>query len=131
MKIACYSLVLGKGYTVPAVVEVLARLGSAIGEAVETGRDLPRQFADTRFILVRDPAPVIERLTKRYGFDELEQDAIWRAFHQEPGKTLFHIINGVTGAANNHSLSLESRQKCQEVGGRILELAAGGTRWID
>ena len=111
--------------------EVMFLFGGALAKAIDAGASLPGQFADTMFIMVPDPELVFDRIAKRYDFDEVEQDAIWTAYSREPGKTLYHVINGITGAANNLALSVESRERLQETGGRIMELASNGTRWID
>ena len=73
--------------------------------------------------------PVTAGEGQELGDEELE--AVRRAFLVEPESTLYGTINALTRAGNDPVLSVESREKCQEVGGRILELASKGTRWLD
>jgi len=111
--------------------EVLAVLGRSIDQAVEAGAYLPGKFADTRLVRVTDPEPVIGRIAERYGFDDPTQDAILNAWDLEPESTLYGVINALTRAANDRGLLVETREKLQEVGGRIMTLASKGQRWLD
>ena len=74
---------------------------------------------------------VLERIGGRYKFDEPEVEASKAAWHIEPGESLWSVIQAVTRAANSPALSVDSREKLQMTGGRILELAGRGNRWLD
>ena len=92
---------------------------------------IPGRLGDTRHVRVPDPMSVFERIANRYKFDDAEQEAVHVAFEAEPGDSLRSIIHACTRAGNAASLSGDSREKLQRAGGRILELAERGTRWID
>lgn len=112
-------------------LEVLAKFGHAAERAVEAGAFLPGRFADTRTIKVGDVHAVYDRITQRYTLDETEDEAVRRAWAAEPEDTLFGIINGLTRAGNDTSLGIDSREKLQETGGRIMALASKGQRWLE
>jgi len=112
-------------------VEVLAKFGYAAERAVEAGAFLPGKFADTRMVKVGDVHAVYDRIRTRYALDETEDEAVRRAWAVEPEDTLYGVINGITRAGNDHVLSIESREKLQETGGRIMALASKGQRWLE
>ena len=66
-----------------------------------------------------------------YPYEEDELEAVKTAFTVEPGDTLWSVIHAVMRAGNDAALAVDSREKLQRIGGRILELAERGSRWID
>ena len=110
---------------------VLSDFGRKARYALEEGATHVNRLGDTRNVIVRDPVPVLDRISERYHLDDGEKEAMHRAFHREPGDTLFSVIQAVTGSGNDPALGIESREKLQELGGRLLELASSGRRWID
>jgi hypothetical protein len=99
--------------------------------AIEAGTTLPGRLGDTRHIRVPDPQPVLDRIARRYQLNDVELEAVRNAFHAEPGNNLWSIIHACTRAGNCATLPVDSREKLQHVGGRVLELAERGTSWID
>ena len=90
----------------------------------------PGRLEGTRTIRIAEPEPVFDKIAERYGLGPPQRRAIGEAFQVEPGLSLFEVINAVTRAANFERLPLEERTELQEVGGRILQLAEGGYRWL-
>ncbi len=130
-------LILGAGvdsYRKRHVVDpdaVLSDFGRKAVYALEEGATHANRLGDTRNVRVPDPQPVLDRISERYHLADDEKKAMHQAFHREPGDSLFEVIQAVTGAANDRALGIDSREKMQELGGRLLELASSGRRWID
>lgn len=79
---------------------------------------------------VPDPLGVIERINDRHKVTEREGKAVERAWERERGDRFFHVINTYTGAANDNGLKLDSRDKLQRIGGKLLVDAASG-KWLN
>ena len=93
---------------------------------------LPHQLGkmrDSQDIHVPEPQAVLKRISEHYKLTEPEIKAIDRAYPFEEGSRLFNIIGVITRAANDTSLSSDSRVKLQETGGRVLTGAENG-RWL-
>ena len=110
---------------------VLSDFGRRAVYALEEGTVHANRLGDTRNVRVPDPQPVLDRIGERYHLADDEKRAMQQAFHREPGNSLFEVIQAVTGAGNDRALGIDSREKMQELGGRLLELASSGRRWID
>jgi hypothetical protein len=113
------------------VTEPVARFSLAAERAIEGGSCLPRRFADTKLIRVPDVETVFERISQHYKLDEAEMEAVWRAWAIEPGESLYNVVNSLTRAGNDRGLGIQSRERRQELGGRIMSLVSKGRRWID
>ncbi len=111
-----------------------AEIADQVREAFDRALDLSGQaataFAGTRGIQVAEPEKALDRIVGRYELGEDEGVAIRSAYQQEPGQTLYNVINALTRAGNDNALALESRHKLQTLGGRLTDLSAAG-RWID
>lgn len=102
----------------------------AFDRALVMSRDAVKAFSGTQGIVVNAPQKALERITARYELDEAEVAPINRAFEVEPRNRLLDLVNALTRGGNDDALPLTSRVKLQELGGRIIDLAAQG-RWID
>lgn len=71
---------------------------------------------------VDDPFGSIDEFSRRFGFSQTEADIVKKSFGQEPGNTLFHIINAFTASAKVEGLSTSDVYKFEKAGGQILSL---------
>ena len=135
--LCCNGLIMGTGQAgirrrhLGDADKILRQFRATTRTAIEVGSSLPGRLGETRHVRVPDPIPVFDRIASRYKLDDAEQEAVHVAFETEPGDSLWSVIHALTRAGNNAALSVGSREKLQRTGGRILELAERGTRWID
>ena len=71
---------------------------------------------------VDDPASSIDAFSKRYGLSQNEAEIVNQSFLQEPGNTLFHIINAFTASAKTDGLATADVYRFEKAGGQILSL---------
>ena len=71
---------------------------------------------------VDDPVSSIESFSKRFGLSQNESEIVKQSFEQEPGDTMFHIINAYTAAAKTEGLTTADVYKFEKAGGQILSL---------
>lgn len=98
---------------------------------IEASAEARTSFKGTTGVVVNDHEKAFERIVERYQLTKQQHNAITQAYEEEPGVSLYHIINAVTRAGNHPELALEPRRQLQEVGGRMLTLAGEGRRWLD
>ena len=72
---------------------------------------------------VDDPIRSIESFSRRFGLSQNESEIVKQSFEQEPGNTMFNIINAYTAAAKTEGLSTADVYKFEKAGGQILSLA--------
>jgi hypothetical protein len=71
---------------------------------------------------VDDPISSIEIFSKRFGLSQNESEIVKQSFEQEPGNTMFNIINAYTAAAKTEGLTTADVYKFEKAGGQILSL---------
>ena len=71
---------------------------------------------------VDDPLATIGSFNKQFLITKTEAQAIEQAWQVEPGRTMFHVINAYTRAAQAPELETEESHKLEKVGGLILSL---------
>ena len=71
---------------------------------------------------VDDPFSSIDVFSKRFGLSQNEAGIVKKSFEQEPGNTLFHIINAFTASAKIEGLATADVYKFEKAGGQILSL---------
>ena len=71
---------------------------------------------------VDDPLATIGSFNKQFLITKTEARAIEQAWQVEPGRTMFHVINAYTRAAQDPGLDTEEAHKLEKVGGLILSL---------
>jgi hypothetical protein len=71
---------------------------------------------------VDDPGASIATFGKRYGLTKDEVEIVQNSWDQDPGFTLWSVIQAFTYAANDKSLPAETSYKLQRIGGQILAL---------
>ena len=105
---------------------------NAYNKALTTSRQAKDSFDGMRGIKVSKPVETLETIAKRYSFTSEQERAIKEAFYIEPDNTMFGVVNALTRAGNNTTLTVDSRHSLQKTGGRITELvSAGNGKWID
>jgi hypothetical protein len=71
---------------------------------------------------VSNPIQTIESFNKRFGLTVAEGDLGKASCAQEPGETLWSVIQAFTGAAKAPDLSVEASYRLERVGGQILAM---------
>jgi len=69
-----------------------------------------------------NPLATIGAFNQRFLITKTEAQAIEQAWQIEPGRTMFHVINAYTRAAQDPGLDTEASHKLEKVGGLILSL---------
>ncbi len=69
---------------------------------------------------VDNPLGTIESSNKQFQLGEKERGAVEWGWNQEVGKTMFHVVNAYTRAAQFDALPAEASYRLQKVGGAIL-----------
>ena len=67
-----------------------------------------------------NPLATIESFNRQFQIGEKEREAVEWGWHQEPSRTMFHVVNAYTRAAQFEGLSAEARYRLQKVGGMVL-----------
>jgi hypothetical protein len=81
------------------------------------GHDRFRISAETP---VDRPEDSIEAFARQFQIPQEQTEIIKHAFYQEPGATMFHIINAFTRAAQNSVLSATDSYQLEKTAGTIL-----------
>lgn len=71
---------------------------------------------------VSNPIQTIENFNKRFSLTVAEGELVKASFAQEPGGTMWSIIQAFTGAARSPELTVEAAYRLERVGGQILAL---------
>ncbi len=69
---------------------------------------------------VDNPERSIEAFARQFMIPQEQAQIIQQAFYQEPGATMFHIIQAFTRAAQDRSLSASDSYRLERAGGAIL-----------
>jgi hypothetical protein len=89
---------------------------------IEDSISKQEQFKLSRQSAVDDPIKSIEVFSKRFGLSQTEMEIVQKAYHLEPGATMFHIINAFTRAAQDDGLETLQTYRLERAGGQILGL---------
>jgi hypothetical protein len=71
---------------------------------------------------VPEPLRTIDSFNKLFGLTQAESEMVKASFAQEPGGTMWNIIQAYTGAAKAPDLIVEAAYRLERVGGQILAL---------
>ena len=71
---------------------------------------------------VHNPIQTIESFNKRFGLTQAEGEMVKASFAQEPGETMWSVIQAYTGSARAPELTVEAAYRLERVGGQILAL---------
>jgi hypothetical protein len=80
------------------------------------------EFKLSRESHVNDPISSIKSFSRRFGLSQNEAELVKLSFDQEPGNTMYSIINAFTAAAKTDGLSTADVYKLEKTGGQILSL---------
>jgi hypothetical protein len=81
-----------------------------------------RQFQISRQSEVSNPISTIEMFARQFGLAEVETEMVRQAYYQEPGNSMFSVINAYTAAAKSPQLTTAEVFKLERAGGMILSL---------
>jgi len=90
-------------------------------EAIEIKIDLQKALATP----VKDTEDTFDKINKKFLLSKLETEATQWGFGQEPGATMYHVINAYTKGAQYQNLQPESIFKLQSTGGAVTGLVRG------
>jgi hypothetical protein len=71
---------------------------------------------------VHNPIQTIDSFNKRFGLTQAEGEMVKAAWEQEPGDTMWSVIQAFTGAAKAPDLNVEAAFRLERVGGQILAM---------
>jgi hypothetical protein len=71
---------------------------------------------------VHNPVQTIESFNKRFGLTHAEGEMVKASFAQEPGGTMWSVIQAFTGSARAPELTVEAAYRLERAGGQILAL---------
>lgn len=74
---------------------------------------------------VENPLMTLESFNRQFQVGEKEREAVEWGWNQEPGNTMFHIVNSYTRAAQFEGLPAEASYRLQRVGGMVLGMVKG------
>ena len=132
--IECYylRLVCTNGMVVPVSVgqsrfkHVSRKAFEALPETILHVSDSSNRQQAKMVISVNTPVPeplrIIDSFNKRFGLTQAESEMVKASFAQEPGGTMWNIIQAYTGAAKSPDLIVEAAYRLERVGGQILAL---------
>jgi hypothetical protein len=95
------------------------RILTEVGYHLNQQRDQFRISMESR---VEDPLATIKSLNRQFQVGQLEVEAVEWGYWDEPGQTIFHIVNAFTRAAAFPGLNAESSYRLQRIGGNILAM---------
>ncbi|MBM4305125.1 MAG: DUF945 domain-containing protein [Deltaproteobacteria bacterium] len=78
------------------------------------------QFRISMQTPVENPLMTIESFNRQFQIGEKEREAVKWGWEQEMGKTMFHVVNAYTRAAEFEGLSAGTSYRLQKVGGMVL-----------
>jgi hypothetical protein len=80
------------------------------------------QFQISRNSTVNNPISSIETFARQFGLSEVETEVVRQSYYQEPGNSMYALINAFTAAAKSPELSTAEVYKLEKAGGLILSL---------
>jgi hypothetical protein len=80
------------------------------------------QFRISTQTPVENPLMTIESFNRQFQIGEKERELVKLGWEQEMGKTMFHVVNAYTRAAQLEGLSAEASYPLQMAGGMVLEI---------
>jgi hypothetical protein len=132
--IECYylRLVCTNGMVVPVSAgqsrfkHVSRKAFEALPETILQVSDSSNRQQSKMVISVNTPVPeplrTIDSFNKRFGLTQAESEMVKASFAQEPGETLWSVIQAFTGAAKTPDLSVEVSYRLERVGGQVLAM---------
>jgi hypothetical protein len=97
-------------------------LPETIRQVAESSNRQQAQMVISVNTLVHNPVQTIESFNKQFSLTLAEGEMVKASFAQEPGQTMWNVIQAYTGSARAQELSVESAYRLERVGGQILAL---------
>jgi hypothetical protein len=94
--------------------------GSIVDLSFHRGEKQKSQFRISIESKMENPLATIESFNRQFQVGEKEREAVNWGCEQEMGKTMFHVVNAYTRAAQFEGLSAEASYQLEEVGGMVL-----------
>lgn len=124
LRLVCTNGLIAKTNVSSSFRHVSAKVLEKFPEVIEeVGMELEKKRGQFRLSMespVDDPYSTIQTFNRQFQVGKPEQEAVEWGFMQEPGETLFHIVNAYTRAAQYSGLTAESSHRLQRIGGSIL-----------
>lgn len=99
--------------------EMNNRVAEAITTAIKGGDKMLEEIAAVKEISVPSPLDTIKKLATNRKYSQRLTDSITTAFHEEPGRTQFHVMQAFTRAARN--LQGDDRVEVEKDASRLLK----------
>jgi hypothetical protein len=98
------------------------QLPETIRQVAESSNRQQAQMVISVNTPVHNPIQTIESFNKRFGLTLAEGEMVKASFAQEPGETMWNVIQAYTGSARSPELTVEAAYRLERVGGQILAL---------
>ena len=96
------------------------QLPETIRQVAESSNRQQAQMVISVNTPMSNPIQAIESFNKRFGLTQTEGEMVKASFAQEPGGTMWSIIQAYTGSARAPELTVEAAYRLERVGGQIL-----------
>ena len=93
-----------------------------INQVGEQAQILQKQFKLSIESKVDHPHESLSAFNAKFQLAKAEVEAVDWGYEEEPGETMFHIVNAYTKGAQHETLHPESSYRLQHVGGQILNM---------
>lgn len=100
--------------------KVMDEFPSILRDVIGQSRHGQNSFLISAQTRVSNPENTINTFARQFQIPQEEVQIVKRAYYQEQGATMFHIINAFTRAAQDRSLSASSAYRLEKAGGAVL-----------
>jgi hypothetical protein len=97
-------------------------LPETIRQVAESSNRQQAQMVISVNTRVHNPIQTIESFNRRFGLTVAEGELVKASFSQEPGDTMWSVIQAYTGSARSPELTVEAAYRLERVGGQIFAL---------
>lgn len=108
--------------------EMQSRVSEGIVNAIKGGDKMIEDLHMIREVEVKDPMAEIRKLAESRKYTQKLTDQVVTAFHEEPGKTQYNVLQAFTRAARN--LNGDERVEVERDASRLLKVRKGGVEEI-
>jgi hypothetical protein len=93
-----------------------------LSRVVHESEHSQRRFEISTQTRVDNPLSTIASFNRRFLLTKREAEVVQQAWEEEPGATMFNVINAYTRAAQDKTLTSEEAYRLERIGGLILSL---------
>jgi hypothetical protein len=83
-------------------------------------RPILEMFAETKRIPVSLPTDMIHAISREKRIPNWLERQVVESFYEEPGTSMFNVINAFTSAAHSNRVSIEDRMLLENIGGGLI-----------